>query len=166
LITTDYLGNLVRLKSKLLLDLRRERGLPLHFAPARSQHRGPLPLDHGPYDYSGAAFYDPAWDDDALLAARTYVDAVTARLNAHGLSAGGEAHMAPDVAGAIVDAVDQANADLIIMSTHALTGPARALLGSVADAVVRSSPSPVLLVKRSHAKDARSTTHFTESRSG
>src|ERR1051326_2620410 len=108
-----------------------------------------------PYDYSGAAFYDPAWDDDALLAARTYVDAVAARLNAHGLSAGAEAHMAPDIARAIVDAADQANADLITMSTHALTGPARALLGSVADAVVRSSPSPVLLVKRAHANDAR-----------
>jgi nucleotide-binding universal stress UspA family protein len=34
------------------------------------------------------------------------------------------------------------------MSTHALTGPARTILGSVADAVVRTSPCPVLLVKR------------------
>jgi nucleotide-binding universal stress UspA family protein len=34
------------------------------------------------------------------------------------------------------------------MSMHAVTGPARALLGSVADAVVRTSHCPVLLVKR------------------
>jgi nucleotide-binding universal stress UspA family protein len=111
-----------------------------------------------PYDYSGAAFYDRAWDDDALLAARTYVDAVAARLNTRGLSAGAEARMAPEIAGAIIEAADRANTDLIIMSTHALTGPARALLGSVADAVVRGSPCPVLLVKRAHTNNAISTT--------
>jgi hypothetical protein len=39
-------------------------------------------------------------------------------------------------------------ADLIVMSTHALTGPMRTLLGSVADAVVRGSHRPVLLIRR------------------
>jgi hypothetical protein len=34
------------------------------------------------------------------------------------------------------------------MSTQALTGPARALLGSVADAVVRAAHCPVLLLHR------------------
>lgn len=112
----------------------------------------PVPIGAylAPYDYGGAAFYDSAWDDDALLAARTYVDAVATRLNALGLSAKPEARLAPEVAGAIGDTADHANADLIVMSTHALTGPARALLGSVADAVVRTSPCPVLLVKRAH----------------
>ncbi|MBV9135079.1 MAG: universal stress protein [Chloroflexi bacterium] len=37
------------------------------------------------------------------------------------------------------------------MSTHALTGPARAVLGSTADAVVRSAPCPVLLVRRAES---------------
>jgi len=37
---------------------------------------------------------------------------------------------------------------MIVMSTHALTGPARAVLGSVADSVVRNSHRPVLLVRR------------------
>jgi hypothetical protein len=41
--------------------------------------------------------------------------------------------------------------DLIVMSTRALTGPARALLGSVADAVVRTSHCPVLLLHRADA---------------
>lgn len=113
----------------------------------------PVPmLDYlAPYDYSGTAFYDTAWDDDALLAARTYVDAVAARLRGLGLSAVAEARFAPAVAGAIVDAAERANTDLIVMSTHALTGPARALLGSVADAVVRTSPCPVVLVKRAQS---------------
>ena len=48
-----------------------------------------------------------------------------------------------DVTDAEADAVD-----LIVMSTHAYTGPPRALLGSVADAVVRHSACPVLLVHR------------------
>jgi hypothetical protein len=34
------------------------------------------------------------------------------------------------------------------MSTHALTGPARVILGSVADAVVRASRRPVFLVRQ------------------
>jgi nucleotide-binding universal stress UspA family protein len=36
--------------------------------------------------------------------------------------------------------------DLIVMSTHGRTGMSRALLGSVAEAVVRLSPCPVLTV--------------------
>jgi len=103
-----------------------------------------------PYDYSGAPFYDPVWDDDALLAARTYVDAVAERLRGVGLAVDAYARMAPDVVRAIVDTAEHASADMIVMSTHALTGPARALLGSVADAVVRTSHCPVLLVKRAH----------------
>jgi nucleotide-binding universal stress UspA family protein len=45
-------------------------------------------------------------------------------------------------------AADEADADLIVMSTHAYTGPARALLGSTADALVRTAKRPVLLVRR------------------
>jgi nucleotide-binding universal stress UspA family protein len=51
--------------------------------------------------------------------------------------------------GSTIHAVsDDTDTDLVVMSTHALTGPARAVLGSVADAVVRTSHRPVLLVRR------------------
>ena len=46
----------------------------------------------------------------------------------------------------IVETADRVGADMVVMSTHALTGPARALLGSVADEVVRAARRPVLLV--------------------
>ena len=46
----------------------------------------------------------------------------------------------------IVDAVGQANADLIVMGTHGRRGVSRALLGSVAEKVVRSASCPVLTV--------------------
>jgi nucleotide-binding universal stress UspA family protein len=101
-----------------------------------------------PYDPSGAGFYDPAWDDDALTAGRTYVAAVSERLRGRGRAVEAEARMAWSVAEGIVNTSVAYETDLIIMSTHALTGPARTILGSVADAVMRTSPCPVLFVKR------------------
>jgi nucleotide-binding universal stress UspA family protein len=105
-----------------------------------------------PYDTGGLAFYDSAWDDDALAAARTYVEAVGERMRARGHAVDAEARMAPSVAEGITDTAATGNADLIVMSTHALTGPPRAILGSVADSVVRTSPCPVLLVKRAASR--------------
>lgn len=46
----------------------------------------------------------------------------------------------------IVGAAEQTKADLIVMGTHARQGIARALLGSVAEKVVRLAPCPVLTV--------------------
>jgi nucleotide-binding universal stress UspA family protein len=92
--------------------------------------------------------YDPAWDDEALRAAQTYVGGMVARLQAAGIVAEGEARTAPDIAGGIVQAADEPTTDLIVMSTHALTGLPRAVLGSVADAVVRTASCPVLLLRR------------------
>jgi nucleotide-binding universal stress UspA family protein len=103
--------------------------------------------------YSGMSYYDPAWDEDALASARTYVDRVVKRLRTGQIPAEGEARQAPVVAQAIVQAADTSNADMIVMSTRALTGPARALLGSTADAVVRTAHCPVLLIHRTQAVD-------------
>src|SRR5438105_2699162 len=97
--------------------------------------------------------YDSGWDDDALASARQYVDAVGARLGRLGLSADAEVRMARGVAEAIVESAEQAEVDLIVMSTQALTGPARTLLGSVADAVVRTSHCPVLLIHRAETHE-------------
>jgi nucleotide-binding universal stress UspA family protein len=96
----------------------------------------------------GPIYYDPAWDDEALSAARTYVDGMVARLRQSEVVAEGDARMARDIAGAIVESADQHTSDLIVMSTHALTGLQRAVLGSVADAVVRTASCPVLLLRR------------------
>jgi nucleotide-binding universal stress UspA family protein len=103
------------------------------------------------YGYGGMTYYDPAWDEEALSSARTYVQGLVARLRAANLKAEGEACQGPLVAEAVVSAADAANADIIVMSTRALIGPARAVLGSTADAVVRTAHCPVLLVHRSDA---------------
>jgi len=44
---------------------------------------------------------------------------------------------------------EEAGADLIVMGTHGRTGVAHALIGSVAERVVRASPVPVLTVHAS-----------------
>lgn len=49
-------------------------------------------------------------------------------------------------AGEIVAAAQGSKADMIVLSTHGLTGLDRYLIGSVADRVARTAPCPVLLV--------------------
>jgi nucleotide-binding universal stress UspA family protein len=103
--------------------------------------------------YGGMAYYDPAWDEEALAGARTYVDGVVKRLRAAKVQAEGEARQERLVPETIVQAAEAGNADLIVMSTRALTGPARALLGSTADAVIRAAHCPVLLIHRTPAAE-------------
>jgi nucleotide-binding universal stress UspA family protein len=99
-------------------------------------------------DYGGAPVYiDPTWEAETLGAAQTYVDGIAVRLEADGLRARGSARTGKPVS-VIEDVAEQVDADLIVMSTHALTGPARTLIGSTADALVRTARRPVLLVRR------------------
>ena len=57
-------------------------------------------------------------------------------------------------AAAIVEFARSENVDLIVMGTHGRTGFSRLLMGSVAEAVVRKAPCPVLTLKEPAAKTA------------
>jgi nucleotide-binding universal stress UspA family protein len=108
----------------------------------------PIPLWVNAADYGVApGSLDPAWVDEAVSAAQVYIAALVSRLRTDGVKANGQV-----VRGGAVESIeavaDQTDADLIVMSTHALTGPVRSLLGSTADAVVRTANRPVLLVRR------------------
>jgi len=48
----------------------------------------------------------------------------------------------------ILEAAQELGADLIVMGTHGRRGVTRALLGSIAEAIVRTAPCPVLTVRR------------------
>jgi nucleotide-binding universal stress UspA family protein len=52
-----------------------------------------------------------------------------------------------DAAGEIVSLAREVKADLIVMGTHGRSGVGRLLLGSVAEAVLRRAPCPVLTLK-------------------
>jgi nucleotide-binding universal stress UspA family protein len=52
-----------------------------------------------------------------------------------------------DPAGAIADLAASEGVDLIVMGTHGRTGLRRLLMGSIAEAVVRTAPCPVLIYK-------------------
>ena len=52
------------------------------------------------------------------------------------------------VVDSILDYADNSGADLIAMSTHGRSGPARWIIGSVAERVVRKAPCPVLTVRQ------------------
>jgi universal stress protein A len=56
--------------------------------------------------------------------------------------------LAGDTADAIVRIAESEHIDLIVMGTHGRKGLSRFLMGSVAEAVVREAPCPVLTVKQ------------------
>jgi nucleotide-binding universal stress UspA family protein len=87
------------------------------------------------------------YEEAGRVRAQDYVNRMAERLRDKEYRATGLARVGTP-ADVIVDSARECQADLIVMSTHALTGPARAILGSVADAVVHLAGSPVLLVRR------------------
>jgi len=60
-----------------------------------------------------------------------------------------------DPAGEIVRLAAEAPAEMIVLGTHGRTGMVRLLMGSVAEAVVRRAPCPVLVYREATGKLAR-----------
>jgi nucleotide-binding universal stress UspA family protein len=79
-------------------------------------------------------------------AARAYLDTVVAHLHAAGVRAEAAVRPGP-VAATIVREARERGADLIVLGASLRPALLRAVLGSVADAVVDSAPCPVLLVR-------------------
>ena len=79
--------------------------------------------------------------------ATEYLDAVASQLRTTASIPVNVAVVAGRAADAIHECATNLGADLIVMTTHGLTGWSRAWLGSVADAIVRATASPVLLCR-------------------
>jgi nucleotide-binding universal stress UspA family protein len=99
----------------------------------------------------GALYIDPRWDEDAVSAAQAYLESLTRHLSSDGVQCDGEVLVEAEVADALVRTANEQRADLIVMSSEAHTGTARAVLGSVTDAVVRTATRPVLVLRRDAA---------------
>jgi nucleotide-binding universal stress UspA family protein len=85
------------------------------------------------------------YEQAARIRAEDYVQRITGRLTTRGLDAQGVARVG-NPAHEIVNCARETQVDLIVMSTECRTGPARAILGSVADQVVQHADVAVLLV--------------------
>jgi nucleotide-binding universal stress UspA family protein len=94
----------------------------------------------------------PAGDDymplyeASLAAAREYVTGIRDRLLGQGTRASAVARVGPP-AGTILEVAEEKKATMIALATHGRTGVARAILGSVAEHVIRRSAVPVIAVR-------------------
>jgi len=61
-----------------------------------------------------------------------------------------------DPAGEVVRIAEEEQAEMIVMGTHGRTGLTRLLMGSVAEAIVRRAPCPVLIYRETAEKLAAS----------
>jgi len=135
---------------KIMVPLDRsalaEQALGQAAAIARASHAGvDLILVHEPRALSEYQFGTA--DDEDLHGSERYMQAVVAELHSgasvevtHAVVKGAPAEM-------IRARAHEVGADLIVMTSHGRTGLSRAWLGSVADAVVRRSTIPVLMLR-------------------
>ena len=118
-----------------------------------------LILVHEPF--GGGLFGSAASETDTLLGEQRYIERMAAEVCAGSsltVTAGVHRGTVPDV---ICDRVRETAADLIVMTSHGRTGLGRMWLGSVADAVVRNSPVPVLVLRPIvDANDRRAAHHL------
>lgn len=87
------------------------------------------------------------------LEARQYLAKVEQRLTAKGLRVRSGLRSGVPAA-EIVSAATASRADLIAMTTHGRSGLGRVLFGSVAEAVLRTAPGPVLMIRMPAIVDA------------
>lgn len=85
-----------------------------------------------------------------------YLGGAAERLASQGVKADTSVWYGPP-AFAITEAARFGKFDLIVMTTHGRSGLERLFLGSVAEAVLRGTPVPVLLVRASEAQAVRAT---------
>jgi len=118
-----------------------------------------LILVHEPFATS--LFVNSTSEMDTLDGEQRYVERMAAEICAGSsltVTAGVHRGAAPDV---ICDRAREVGADLIVMTSHGRTGIGRMWLGSVADAVVRNSPVPVLVLRPiADANDRRAAHHL------
>lgn len=87
----------------------------------------------------------------AVRSAETYLAGVAPRVKELGVANVDTSVWYGPPVEAIVDAARYRHADLIVMSTHGRSGLGRLVMGSVAESVLRSTTTPILLVRSPQA---------------
>lgn len=83
-------------------------------------------------------------------AAQQNIEAVKAQLTTQGVKSVSTAVLEGPAGSSICDAATQLGVDMIVIATHGRSGLGRAVLGSVADHVVRHAHCAVLVIRPEH----------------
>lgn len=105
-----------------------------------------------------AGYYDPsllqkAFEESGQRALQAAAQRLAAAGVAHETRLVNEAPVPGDIGASINEAARQWGADLLVIGTHGRRGVRRLMLGSVAEAVIRQSTMPVLLVRGEEKAD-------------
>jgi len=84
--------------------------------------------------------------DEQEERSKKYIAGIENELKATGVKTSTQLRIG-SVADVILGVAEELDVDVIAMSTHGRTGPARWLLGSIAERVVRNSKIPILLIR-------------------
>ena len=90
---------------------------------------------------------DSAIIEEAKKAAADHFEVTQAGLKSKGMKAVTSIEVGSDIAGSILDAIDREKADLVVFTTHGLSGWYPQVFGSIAEKLVRLAPCPVLLLR-------------------
>ncbi len=94
----------------------------------------------------GGSVMDTTVIDEEVHHGKDYLDGVTSRLTGEGIHVCGIVRDG-DAASEICDYAVENKIDMIVMCTHGRSGIKRWVYGSVADKVLRSAGTPVLLIR-------------------
>jgi nucleotide-binding universal stress UspA family protein len=109
-----------------------------------------------------AGYVDPEWDVAAVAGAQRHIDGLAQQLLEQGLTVMTRAALG-SVSPTFVQTAAEMETDMIVMGTHARSGPVRKALGSVAEAVVQAASVPVLLVREAPERATSSAADADES---
>jgi nucleotide-binding universal stress UspA family protein len=127
-----------------------ETALPAAISLVRRKHgHVELVIVHEDVPYEWQGYEDGPWHSMNESTQVHYLHDKAEQLSGARDMTVGHALLRGDVADQICAHAAEVGADMIVMGTHGRTGLARALVGSVADAVVRRATIPVLLLRSS-----------------
>ena len=99
------------------------------------------------------------WCDKDVSAAEAYLFRTAIKLRDDGLRTRTDVVIGENIARSIADYAARESADLVAIATHGRGGLSRAVIGSVADALTRTSHASVLVLRAAAPADAKVTHH-------
>lgn len=92
-------------------------------------------------------FPEAKFTEEATSEAQRHFAAVTADLTGKGIKVTSSVEAGDDVASSILESVESESADMVVISTHGLTGWHPLVFGSIAEKVMKLVACPVLLLR-------------------